>query len=158
MSAVLDGLHLLTHIGLSWIVGAAGGLSRKDRWLVVLAGTLLDLDGAGIVWSQDAYVAVHRAAGHGLLFGVLLVALAMLRADRPGPTGALAAVSFHLHLLLDLVGTGGLPIRYFWPFSDRGWSYDGHWVLASWPNMAVMVLTLLGVLWLARRTRRRPAG
>jgi hypothetical protein len=158
VSAVLSGLHFLTHIGLSWIVGAAAGVSRRDRWLVVLAGTLLDLDGAGILWGEDAYVAVHRAAGHSLLFGLLLVAAVMLRADAPLVTGALAALSFHLHLLLDLVGTGGLPIRYFWPFSDRGWSYDGHWVLASWPNMAVMALTLLGVLLLARRTRRQPAA
>ena len=150
MSPVLSGLHFLTHIGLSWVVGALGRGSRQDRWLIVLAGTLPDLDGVGVLWSHDAYLAVHRAAGHSLLFGVLVVAVAMLRADATWITSALAAVSFHLHLLLDVVGTGGLPIRYLWPFSDRGWSYDGHWVLASWPNMAVMTLTLLVVLLLAR--------
>jgi hypothetical protein len=150
VTSVLTGLHFLTHIGLSWVVATLGRGSRRDRWLVVLAGTLPDIDGAGILWSQDAYVAVHRAAGHGLLFVALAVAVALWRADARWVTAALTALSFHLHLLLDLVGTGGLPIRYGWPFSDRGWSYDGHWVLASWQNALVMALTLLAVLLLAR--------
>jgi len=123
---MLSMLHFLTHIGLSWLVARVGRASRRDSWLVTLAGVLPDLDGAGIVWSHDAYVAAHRAVGHGALFG----------------------------LALDLVGTGGLPVRYLWPVSDWGWSYRGHWVLASWPNALVMAATLLGVLGVAWRDRR----
>lgn len=145
--------HFLTHVGLSWIVAHAARLSPRDRLIVVLAGTLPDLDGIGILWSEPAYVAVHRAAGHGLLFGALAVTVALRRGRAPWVTAALAAASFHLHLLLDLVGTGGLPIRYLWPFSDRGWSWDGHWVLASWPNGAVMAATALGCLVIAWRGR-----
>ena len=154
---MLPALHVLTHIGLSWIVASVGRTSRRDRWLVTLAGVLPDLDGAGIVWSHDAYVAAHRAVGHGLLFGLALVTLALLRADVRWTTTALTVLSFHLHLALDVVGTGGLPIRYFWPVSHRGWSYDGHWVLASWPNALVMAATLLGVVLVARRRRPRSA-
>jgi hypothetical protein len=151
---MLTALHFMTHIGLSWLVASAGRLSRRDRWLVTLAGVLPDLDGAGIVWSHQAYEAVHRAAGHGLLFVLLLVAFALWRADARWTAASLAAVSFHLHLVLDVVGTGGLPVRYFWPLSDRGFSYGGHWVLASWPNALVMAATLLAVILVAWRGRR----
>ena len=153
---MLTFLHVLTHIGLGWIVAGVASLSVRDRWIVVLAGILLDLDGAGLVWSEDAYLAAHRALGHGLLFLVLMVIVALRCADAPRTTAILAAVSFHMHLFLDLVGTGGLPIRYFWPFSDWGWSYDGRWALASWQNVVVMIVVALGVLvveWRRRRTR-----
>lgn len=155
-TGVLTALHVLTHIGLSWIVANLVARSRRDRWLVTLAGVLPDLDGAGIVWSHDAYVAAHRAVGHGLLFALVLIAFALFRADDRWTTAALTTVSFHLHLLLDVVGTGGLPIRYFWPVSDRGWAHHGHWVLASWPNALVMAATLVGVIVVAWR-RRPPA-
>jgi len=152
---VLSGLHFLTHIGLSWLIANLMAGSRKDRSLVVLAGVLPDLDGVGILWSEHVYLAAHRAAGHGLLAAVLLVALIWRIADAPLPTAALAAVSFHVHLLLDAVGTGGLPIRYLWPISDWGWTYSGRWTLASWQNVVVMAATLLGVLWVVWRSRRR---
>ena len=59
MAPVLTALHFLTHVGQSWIVANLGPGSAKDRWLVVLAGVLLDLDGVGILWSQSAYAAMH---------------------------------------------------------------------------------------------------
>jgi membrane-bound metal-dependent hydrolase YbcI (DUF457 family) len=155
---VLTALHFFTHIGLSWIVASLGRLSRKDRWLVLLAGVVLDLDGVGMLWSEHAYRQMHRAIGHSLLFGLLVTVLAMLVADTPRRTGALAAAAFLLHLALDVVGTGGAPIRFLWPLSDWTWTYDGHWVLASWQNALVMALTLGAVLLIARRNRRRSAA
>jgi len=154
---MLSGLHFLTHIGLSWIVANLGPTSRRDRWLVVMAGVLPDLDGVGILWSHAAYVAMHRAAGHSLLFGLLLIAIAIVYANSRWMTALCVAISFHLHLVLDLIGTGGLPIRYLWPISDRGWSYAGHWDLASGPNFAVMALTAAGVAAIAWRRRRTAA-
>jgi hypothetical protein len=154
VTAALTAAHALTHVGLSWIVANLARLSLHDRTIVVLAGTLLDLDGAGIVWSERAYTAAHRAAGHGVLFAALVVLFAVLRADRPRVTAPLAALSFHLHLLVDALGTAGLPIRYFWPLSDRAVSWDAHWVLASWPNVALMTAVALGILAIAWRRRR----
>ncbi len=150
---MLGALHVLTHAGLGWLVAHLARLPRRDRWLIVLAGLVLDLDGVGIVWSEPAYVAMHRAAGHGLLFALIVVALAMAFASSPWVTGALAAVSFHVHLLLDIVGTGGMPIRYFWPLSDWSISFRDHWTLASWPNAVVTTLTLGAVLLVAWRER-----
>ena len=158
MSALLGGLHFLTHAGMSWVVAGLAPRPPRDRLLIVLGGLLLDLDGLGILWSESAYTALHRAAGHGLLFAVILVAAAGWLAERPWPTAALVAITFHLHVALDVVGTGGLPIRYLWPLSDHAWSYAGHWVLASWQNAVVMTLTLLAVLATASRARRRARG
>jgi len=158
---VLPAAHFLTHVGLSWIVANLVPLAARDRAMIVLAGTVLDLDGIGILWSEHAYAVAHRAVGHGVLFGALVVIGAMWLGRSPWLTAALAAVSFHLHLLLDTVGTGGPPIRYLWPLSDHGWSYGGHWVLASWPNVAVMATTAIGVLlvvWRRRRTAPRTVG
>ena len=84
----------------------------------------------------------------------LLIVIAIAYADSRLVTAIAVALSFHLHLLLDLVGTAGLPIRYLWPISDRGLSYDGRWDLASWPNFAVMALTLIAVSAIAWRNRR----
>jgi len=154
---VLPAAHFLTHVGLSWIVANLVPLASRDRAIIVLAGTVLDVDGIGILWSAHAYAVAHRAVGHGVLLGALVVIAAIWLGNSPWVTAALAAVSFHLHLLLDLVGTGGAPIRYLWPLSDHGWSYGGHWVLASWPNVVVMAATALGVLAVAwRRARAAP--
>ena len=154
---MLPAAHFLTHIGLSWIVANLVPLAARDRLIIVLAGTVLDLDGIGILWSAHAYGVAHRAVGHGIVFGALVVVAALWLGTSRWITAALAAVSFHLHLLLDLVGTGGAPIRYLWPLSDHGWSYADHWVLASWPNAAVMVATALGVLVIAGRRWRAAA-
>lgn len=148
---MLTALHFLTHVGQSWIVAHLRRGSARDRWLIVLAGIVLDLDGAGIVWSEQAYLATHRIIGHSLFFGLSVIAITLVLADARWPTAALAALAFHLHLLLDLVGTGGLPIRYLWPFADWELPTPGHWVLASWPNVIVMLLTFLGVLVTTRR-------
>jgi membrane-bound metal-dependent hydrolase YbcI (DUF457 family) len=156
---MLTTLHFLTHIGQSWIIAHLRDGSARDRWLIVLAGIVLDLDGAGIVWSQQAYIATHRVVGHGLLAALVVLVLVMVLADAPWPTGILAACAFHLHVLLDVVGTGGFPIPYVWPFARWELAYGGHWVLASWPNVAVMILTLLGVLAIAwRRATARWRG
>ncbi len=153
---MLNTAHFLTHVGLGWIVANLGALSRRDRCLVVLAGILPDLDGVGILWGEQAYLTAHRAVGHSLLFGLVLLAITVFCATAPLATGALAALSFHLHLLLDVVGTGGRPVRYLWPFTDWSWTWSGHWTLASWPNGVVIALTVLGVLVVAWRRGRTP--
>jgi len=155
---MLTALHFLTHAGIGWIVASLGPGPRKDRWLIVLAGLLPDLDGIGILWSEQVYLSTHRVVGHGLPLGLVLMGAVVALAERRWISGALAAVSFQLHVLLDVVGTGGPPIRYLWPFSSWGLTYGGHWILASWQNALVMGLTLLGVAATAwwREWRRPP--
>ena len=153
---MLTALHFFTHAGIAVILANLARCSRRDRWLVVLAALVPDLDGAGILWSQAAYEATHRMVGHSLPVGLLLAVGAARLADRRWTTGLLAAASFLLHLLLDTVGTGGLPIHFLWPFTPWTWSYRDHWTLRSWQNGVVMGLTLVGVVATARWRRRRP--
>ena len=68
-----------------------------------------------------------------------------------------AFVSFHLHLLEDLVGSRGpdgfgWPIPYLFPFSTR-WtlSWSGQWALNAWPNLALTIALISLTLWIAVR-------
>ncbi|WP_447973863.1 metal-dependent hydrolase [Nitrospira sp. Kam-Ns4a] len=153
---MLTALHVLTHLGLSWVVANLRAVSRRDRDLIVLAGLLPDLDGVGLLWSEEAYLAAHRVVGHSLVGGALMIAFLSRMAEQGHGTAILALAAFHLHLLLDIIGTGGPPVRYFWPMSGWGCSWSGHWELASWQNTVVMVGTLLAVLWVGGLKGRTP--
>jgi hypothetical protein len=153
---MLSGLHFLTHIAMSWALAHLAGLSRRDRGLVVLATIVPDFDGIGILWSDAVYEVAHRVIGHGIVAALAIVALAAAFAERRLVTAVLAAVSFHVHLFVDVVGTGGAPIQYFWPFSDRVLWWSGHWSLGSWQNAVVTAGTAAAVLWIAWRHGRTP--
>jgi hypothetical protein len=49
LAQVLSAFHFLTHIAQGWVLANLWPTTRLDRWLIVLGGTLLDVDGAGIV-------------------------------------------------------------------------------------------------------------
>jgi hypothetical protein len=57
-------------------------------------------------------------------------------------------LSFHLHLLGDLVGSKGpdgyqWPIPYLLPFSDAWqWIWAGQWQLNAWPNFVFTAMTV----------------
>ncbi len=69
--------------------------------------------------------------------------VSFLLARQKTKAATLAALSFHLHLLADLVGARGpdgyqWPIPYFLPFSDAWqWPWTGQWELNAWPNFAI---------------------
>jgi inner membrane protein len=64
-------------------------------------------------------------------------------------------LSFHIHLLEDLLGSRGpegyqWPIPYFMPFSracELSWHYQ--WALNAWPNFAITILLLMLTFYLA---------
>jgi hypothetical protein len=85
LAQMLSAFHFLTHIAQSWILANLWPSTRLDRCLIVLGGTLLDLDGAGIVWSHEAYAAVHRAAGDSLVFCLLLLGVLAVGWRRRAP-------------------------------------------------------------------------
>ncbi len=67
----------------------------------------------------------------------------------------LACVSFHLHLLCDLVGARGpdgeqWPVPYLLPFSNT-WqlTWSGQWALNAWPNFLFTASLIALALWLA---------
>jgi inner membrane protein len=146
----------IIHAGVGWLVGSALP-TRRARALVTAAAVVPDLDGAGLLISDDLYLAWHHKLAHGAPFALVLAALVLLAAPRGArvATAALAVVAFHSHIVLDLVGSGpGWPIFYLWPFDDVEWLPSWQWNLASWQNtvfgLAVVLVCLSASLWRGR--------
>ncbi|HZS29526.1 MAG TPA: metal-dependent hydrolase [Candidatus Angelobacter sp.] len=80
----------------------------------------------------------------------------------PWITALLVFVSFHLHLLCDLVGARGpdgyqWPIPYLKPFSNAAQlAWHGQWALNGWQNFAFTGLLLLVTFWLAWKNGASP--
>jgi hypothetical protein len=153
-------MHIPTHILSGWVIGNAFPLSPRERLFCMIAATIPDLDGLGILFGKDAYDRWHHVACHGLPFCVLVsTVLAILARRRLGPSlllFLLFALCFHVHLVMDYYGSGpGWPIVYFWPFSDFKFVNWQAWELSSWQNQvaaAVLLLITVAIAWPARRT------
>jgi hypothetical protein len=157
----------ITHFLVGWAVANANDLNRRERAMVVIAGIIPDVDALGLVaevltrhtarpllwWSE-----YHHVLAHNVGFGLLVMAAAFGFAQQRWKTALLVAVSFHLHLLGDVVGARGpdgeqWPVPYLLPFS-AAWqlTWSGQWPLNAWPNM-VLTAVLLGftLYWAWRR-------
>ncbi len=159
----------ITHLLLGWTTGELAELSRRDRGLVTLAGVLPDFDGLGIVVdlargthpAVGLYAEYHHVLGHNLAAAAIAGAFALAVAHRRALCAALVFLSFHLHLLGDLVGSAGpersiWTLSYLWPFSDQAFAWQGQWELNAWPNILVTVLLLALILALGVRRGRTP--
>jgi inner membrane protein len=143
----------ITHYLVGWVAAnSSSKIDKRERAWITLSGVAADLDGLGIVpelltrnsshpltWWSD----YHHVLGHNLLFGLLLVILSALFSTRRFLTGTLVVISFHLHLLGDLIGSRGpdgyqWPIKYLYPFS-KDWElvWSGQWALNAWPNFVI---------------------
>jgi inner membrane protein len=80
----------------------------------------------------------------------------------PALTALLVFLSFHLHLLFDLVGARGpdgdqWPIPYLKPFSNSvQLAWHGQWALNGWQNFVVTGIFLLASFWLAWKYASSP--
>jgi len=158
-------MNPITHFLAGWAVAQAPGLNPRERAAVAIAGVIPDADGLGVVvdlltrnaahptnwWGE-----YHHVLGHGLLFCLICAASAFFWARHRWRSSACVAMSFHLHLLGDLVGARGpegdqWPIHYLWPFSERGqWIWSGQWALNAWPNFLITGILLFLAFWWAR--------
>jgi inner membrane protein len=115
---------------------------RRDRALVTLAAVAPDLDGVGLLVSEDLYLAWHHRLAHGALWAVA-TAVAVGVATRSPRAALVAVVAFHTHIVMDLVGSGpGWPILYGYPWTDTEWLPSWQWNLASWQNFVFALFTL----------------
>jgi hypothetical protein len=157
----------ITHFFMGWAVAnAAPSLTKRERAFVTWASVIPDIDGLGIIperltqnsshplnWWSD----YHHVLGHNLGFALLVSAIAAIFARQKIKTTLLVFVSFHLHLLADLVGARGpdgdqWPIPYLLPFSRQlQLTWPGQWALNAWPNMAITAVLILIAVALARR-------
>lgn len=163
----------VTHFLIGWGIANASNLDRRDRAIVTFAGIIPDLDGAGIFaeiltrhsekplawWSE-----YHHVLGHNIGFCSLVTLAAFFLSTQRYNTAALTALSFHLHLLCDLIGARGpdmhhWPIPYLLPFSNLWqWTWSGQWALNAWPNMLITIMALALAFRLAWKRGYSPLG
>ncbi len=154
----------VTHFLLGWVTANAAQLNRRERAVVTIAGIIPDADGFGIaaeIATRDSahplmwWSEYHHVLGHNIGFCLLVTAAGYALATRRGMTASLVFLSFHLHLLGDLVGARGTdgeqwPIPYLSPFSAAWqWTWSGQWALNGWPNLVITAAMLATTLWLA---------
>jgi hypothetical protein len=165
-------MNPVTHFLVGWTVANGAALDRRSRALVTLAGVAPDLDGLGIVpeiltrgssHPLPWFTEYHHLLGHNIgLAAVVTAASAFLARTGRWKTALLAAVSFHLHLICDVLGARGpdgyqWPIPYLLPFSSRGqWLWTGQWALNAWPNFVLTITLLLWTFWFAWSAGRSP--
>lgn len=159
-------MNPVTHLLASWLVANTTDLNRRDRAIVTIAGIVPDMDSFGIIpemltrnsahplrWWTD----YHHVIGHNIGFALLVAVVGFLLSARRWKTALLVFVSFHIHLLGDLLGARGpegyqWPIPYLLPFSDSlQLAWPGQWALNAWPNLLItamaLALTLLLAAW-----------
>jgi inner membrane protein len=177
----------VTHFFAGWLLASATPLNRREKAAVVCAGLAPDIDGLGIIpelltrnsshpllWFSQYHHALHTLA-----FGMLVTLAAWLYCSRrqfiftpeiQAPQAAnhrwtatlLAFLSFHLHLLCDLIGSRGpdgysWPIPYLAPFSSRlQLAWHGQWSLNGWQNILITCVLLGVTLWIARANGSSP--
>lgn len=142
----------ITHFLVGWSAATCGNLRLRERALVTIAGIAPDIDGAGLIFGifsseKDAplkwWGEYHHVLGHNIGFGLLLAFAAFAMSTKRWLVSLLAMVSFHLHLLGDVLGAKGpegyqWPIPYLLPFSDAWqWEWSGQWQLNAWPNFVI---------------------
>lgn len=165
----------VTHGLLSWAIGERFLPSSRDAALVGLAGLAPDLDSLGVVldltnsWlgrtATDHYATLHHFLLHGIAGAVVICGTLSLLARQRLRVLALSLLSFHLHLLCDLVGSRGpdpsegiWPLYYLGPFSSSQGVlvWQGQWPLNGWQNVSLTVALLVWVFYLAWSQDRSP--
>jgi inner membrane protein len=163
-------------------------LTRKEKALVVVAAVAPDVDGLGIIpelltrhtshpllWFSQYHHSLHTLA-----FALVCTLAAYIIAgpmnhstfgpsiqgrgtpSHPALTALLVLISFHLHLLCDLIGARGpdgdqWPIPYLKPFSNSiQLTWHGQWALNGWQNFVITGLFLLTTLWFAWKYASSP--
>ena len=165
-----------------------GSLTRREKAMIVVAGVAPDLDGLGVIpelltrhsshpllWFSQYHHSLHTLVFALVCTFAAFVIAGPLRGFAFGPairgrecpshpwlTAGLVFISFHLHLLCDLIGARGpdgyqWPIPYLKPFSNAmQLTWHGQWALNAWQNFAITGLLLLVTFWIAWRYGSSP--
>jgi hypothetical protein len=163
-------LSPITHFLGSWLIATATTNNARDRKLVTLAGVLPDADGFGLVADMvravvtgkentfHYYQEYHHYLLHGWPGAVVVAALLTCFARQRLRVALLCLLTFHLHLLCDLIGSRGptpgdlWPIAYCEPFFRHPIIFwKSQWRLDGWQNRIITVALFLTELSLAAR-------
>jgi hypothetical protein len=152
-------LHIQTHVLSGWCVANCFPLTPRERVFAMLAASLADFDGLGIVFGERFYHDYHHVLGHNLAFAAVLSLGLAAASTRRVLAFFLYLGLAHLHLLLDYYGSGpGWPICYWWPVwhgRDQCWMNPDAWPFYSWQNISAAFALLgwtVGIAVVARRT------
>lgn len=159
-------MHIPTHIMSGWCLASlVPRIGPRGRLFCMIAGTIPDLDGIGIVGDfllghdePTWYWAMHHKVGHGVFAAVVVCGLLTLFTRHYRGRALLAYLAaFHLHLLLDYFGSGPhWDVYYVWPISNVGFVSPHAWPLSSWQNILVALQLLCWTIYIAWRYQRTP--
>lgn len=156
----------ITHFFIGWLVASPRKLDSRERALIAFAGVVPDLDGIGIIaeiltknsstpllwWSE-----YHHILGHNIGFALIVTLVSLIFSTNCLLTATLTFISFHLHLLGDLVGSRGpdgyqWPLPYLLPFSDSlQMTWEGQWALNAWQNFLITGIAMFLIFFLAHK-------
>ena len=161
----------LTHFVGSWLITSATTKNSRDRKLITLAGVAPDLDGLGIAGdfarsivtgepnNFHLYQHYHHLLCHGWPGALVICGLLAVFARRRPRTFALCLLTFHLHLLCDLLGSRGPTPGDLWPilyseplYRQPMWYWQGQWRLDGWQNQIIFIIVFATSVWRAVRT------
>lgn len=159
------------HLMMSWLLSNTADISRRERGAITLCGVAPDIDGGGYLldllsptWGRETffYQQFHHVLLHNFAASLAAASIgwAVARA-RKGMTALLCFLAVSLHIVCDIAGSKGAdgyqwPIPYFWPVSDKGYTWQGQWELNAWPNI-IMALGLFAACCIfARKKGRSP--
>jgi len=167
-------VNIVTHLLVGWTLAEHTTKSPRDRALIAAASVVPDLDGLGLIadvaapsfgWAVQWYERFHHVLLHGIPGALFCTALLAIFASERWRAACLIFVSYHLHLLGDLLGSRGSgatdiwPIHYLEPVSNAlTLSWDGQWPLAGWQNTALTVALMAYAIALAVRRGYSPVG
>jgi inner membrane protein len=158
----------LTHLVGSWLVAVATTNNPRDRKLVTWAGVLPDADGLGVIpdvigsWISGKectfyyYQTYHHLLTHGWPAAIVVSILFALYAQQRQRVLLLCLLTFHLHLLCDLIGSRGPTPGDLWPicyseplFRHPIWFWKHQWRLDGWQNQIIFVVIFIASLFVA---------
>ena len=150
-------MHIQTHVLSGWCVANLLDLAPRERALAMVAATAADLDGLGLLVSLEAYGEYHHVLAHNILFGLFLSALLTVFSPHRVKAFLLYLALFHLHLVLDLFGSGpGWGVCYLWPFRDTEFRTRQAWAFVSWQNFLAVCVFLSWTIVIVVRKGRTP--
>ena len=150
-------MNPISHFFIGWVTANTTPLTHRERILVTVAGIIPDADGFGmlpeyltrntthpLLWYSD----YHHVFGHNIFFALLVAVSGFLLATQRWKTALFVFLSFHIHLLGDIIGGRGpdgyqWPIVYFYPFKQGiQLAWQGQWMLNAWQNILITLIAL----------------
>jgi inner membrane protein len=141
--------HALTSIAL----GRAGlnKMTRAATPMLLVSGTVADIDWVTRLGSATAFLRGHRTATHSLVGTVVIIAAVAAAGWLAGrkyakfavgifPALGICTIGAGVHLLLDLLNSYGLQL--LWPFSAKWYAWDLADSVDSW----ILIFLLAGLL------------